>query len=161
MSYPKTIYLIRHAEETGDKNDPHLSAAGRQRANALVNLFGRDGRLAPVDFLIAADRSKHSNRSIETLQPLALATGLRLNTEFDDDEFKALAKRLLTGKKYVGATVLIAWHHSTISNLAKALGIKSGDLPSKSWPDSVYDWVWIISYDDQSRASIRQELQGV
>lgn len=163
MTYPRTAYLLRHAEENpSDPTDIHLSAAGRKRAVALVELFGRGGRFAGAQFLIAADRSKHSNRSAETLQPLALATGLRLNTEFEDDEWKDLAARLVgkkAGKKYADAVVVIAWHHHSLPALAKALGVPAKALPWKEWPNDVYDQVWVLRFDASGVRSIESEPQ--
>lgn len=158
--YPKTIFLIRHAEEDGDKNNPHLSMEGYERAAALVTLFGPGGRLAPVQYLIAADRSKHSNRSVETLETLANWLHLKVGHEFDDDEYKALAKRLLTGKKYADATILVCWHHSSLPALAKALGVNYASMPSRTWPDDVFDQVWIIDFD-RFGPVIRSEPQGL
>lgn len=155
---PSRVMLIRHAEKPADDNDPHLSAAGRQRSYALVDMFGPGGRLAGAQFLFAADKSKHSNRSVETLQPLALATHQDINHDYEDDEYKALAKRLKDGKKYRDATVLICWHHGTIPALARALGVRSEYLPWKTWPDDVFDQVWVLDFAWGS-ATIRAEAQ--
>ena len=64
--------------------------------------------------------------------------------EFKDDEFNQAAHEVLTNPKYVGKTVLIAWHHGKIPELAKALGAK--DVPDK-WDPNVFDRVWEITYD--------------
>lgn len=159
MSGPRRVMIIRHAEKPLSDADPHLSPLGRARAYDLVNLFSRGGRLAGAQFLFAADRSKHSNRCIETLQPLALALGLRLNTEFDDDEWKELAKRLLSGKKYQDAVILCCWHHGSIPALAKALGVWAAALPMKKWPDDCFDQVWVIDFHPPGMIAIRAEGQ--
>lgn len=116
MTYPVTVYLIRHGEKTSDDNNPHLSPEGRARACRLRQLFGLDGRIGRPNFLFAADRSKHSNRSVETLEPLASVLGLEIDHHWDDDEYKDLAKRIAGRKakvKYQGARILIAWHHES------------------------------------------------
>ena len=52
---------------------------------------------------------------------------------------------MLTDPKYAGKTVLIAWHHGTIPDLAKALGVKD---PPQKWQDEVFDRVWEITYSN-------------
>lgn len=160
MSSPNLIFLMRHAEKA-DGDSIHLSEQGYRRAEALVGLFGPGGRLAGVQYLIAADKSKHSDRSRETLIPLALALGLSISRDYDDDEYKALAKRLLSGKKYAGATILVCWHHENLPALAKALGVRSKDLPWKEWPDDMYDRVWILDFGQPGVVSVTSEAQGV
>lgn len=156
------IMIIRHAEKPDDDNDIGLSEAGRMRAHKLIGLFGYHGRLSGVWYLFATDRSRHSNRSFETLQPLADALGYDISHDYDDDEYKSLARRIKTGKKYEDAVILIAWHHGNIPALAKALGVRAADLPWKTWPDNVFDQVWIIDISKPGLVPmIRAEAQGV
>lgn len=161
MSGPRRVMIIRHAEKPADDQNIHLSQQGWDRAAALVGLFGPGGRLAGVEYLIAAKRSKHSNRSVETLMRLSGVLAEDIDHGYDEDEYKELAKRIKTGKKYQGSTVLICWHHGTIPALAKALGVKASNLPSKSWPDEVFDRVWIIDFDPPGLVAIRSEPQGL
>lgn len=161
MTGPRRVLIIRHAEKPADDQNIHLSRQGDYRASALFKLFGPGGRLAGLQYLIAADKSKHSNRSVETLEPLANRLDEDVDHHFEEDEYKDLAKRIKTGKKYQGSTVLICWHHGTIPALAKALGVKASNLPSKSWPDEVFDRVWIIDFDPPGLVAIRSEPQGL
>jgi broad specificity phosphatase PhoE len=157
----KRVMIIRHAEKPAAENDIHLSDQGQRRAQALVGLFGRAGRLGGVQFLVATNRSKHSNRCFETLFPLALSLITKINDDYEDEEYKELARRLKSGRKYRDATVLIAWHHGNIPALAKALGVRSKDLPAKSWPDEVFDRVWILDFSEQGQVTVRSESQQV
>jgi hypothetical protein len=67
--WPKTVYIIRHAEKPKDPHDPNLSPQGVERAQALATncekLFGK------LDCLFAAETSAGSARSVETINPLA------------------------------------------------------------------------------------------
>jgi broad specificity phosphatase PhoE len=67
--WPKTVYIIRHAEKPEDPHDPNLSPQGVERAQALATncekLFGE------LDRLFAAETSAGSVRSVETINPLA------------------------------------------------------------------------------------------
>lgn len=144
-SGPHIILIIRHAEKP-DPNDAapdiNLSKRGYQRADALARTI--PDHFPRPDFLLATKQSKSSNRPIETITPLAAALHEKIEAEFKDDEFNQAAHEVLTNPKYVGKTVLIAWHHGKIPELAKALGAK--DVPDK-WDPNVFDRVWEITYD--------------
>jgi broad specificity phosphatase PhoE len=139
---PAIVMIIRHAEKPADK-DPNLSPRGYQRADALATVI--PAHFPKPDFLIATKRSSHSDRPLETITPLAKAMHLEIDQKFKDDDFADLAQSVLTDPKYAGKTVLIAWHHGKIPDLAHALGAK--DAPGK-WPgEAVFDRVWKITYD--------------
>ena len=144
---PHIVMVIRHGEkpEAGDdgQKDPDLSPRGYQRAEALAKVI--PDHFPRPDFLIATMKSKGSNRPAETITPLAQALHEPIEMTFKDAEFDQLAHAVLTDPKYSGKTVLIAWHHGKIPELAKALGIK--DAPDK-WDPNVFDRVWEITFKD-------------
>ncbi len=142
---PRRILLIRHAEKSGDKTDPHLNARGYARAAALARLF--PARFEAPDFLLATKASAHSNRPVETITPLARALHLPIDKRFAEDECAALAKELLSRGRYSGKTMLICWHHGTIPALAAALGVVN---PPSPWPDAQFDRIWLIQYAGRS-----------
>src|SRR5689334_227829 len=106
---PHIVMIIRHAEKTGEKSDSDLSKKGYERADALATVF--PAHFPRPDFLIAAKKSKNSNRSVETITPLAKALHEEIESKYKDKEYSELAHELLTDPKYAGKTVLIAWHH--------------------------------------------------
>jgi phosphohistidine phosphatase SixA len=142
---PHIVLIIRHAEKP-DPNDAtpdiNLSKRGFQRADALAKII--PDHFPKPDFLIATKQSKNSNRPVETITPLAAALHEKIEAEFKDDEFEQTAQEVLTDPKFAGKTILIAWHHGKIPELAKALGAK--DVPDK-WNPNVFDRVWEITYD--------------
>ena len=143
---PRVVMIIRHAEkpdEADGKKDPNLSKRGVERAQALAKVIPE--HFPKPDFLIAAKRSKGSNRPGETIAPLAKALDEKVESKFKDSEFDGLAQAVLTDPKYAGKVVLIAWHHKEIPGLAKALGVK--DVPDK-WKSKVFDRVWEITYEN-------------
>ncbi|HUA63385.1 MAG TPA: hypothetical protein VML19_31815 [Verrucomicrobiae bacterium] len=71
LSAPKQILLIRHAEKSFAKADPHLNPRGLERAAALPKLF--PGQFDTLGFIFAAAPSRHSNRPIVTVTPLSRA----------------------------------------------------------------------------------------
>ena len=142
---PHLVMIIRHAEKTSDKTDADLSKKGYERADALATSF--PAHFPRPDFLIAAKRSKNSNRSVETITPLSKALHEQIESKYKDKEYEELAHELLTDPKYAGKTVLIAWHHGKLPELAKALGAK--DVPDK-WSDEVFNRVWELTYEKGS-----------
>lgn len=131
------IMVMRHGEDIG-QHDFHLNPRGFQRAAALPKLFG--ARLPKPQVIIASRATKGSNRPVETVEPLAKALDLSIDTRFRDDDFRALADRLLSDERYAGKVVLVCWHHGSIPKLARALGVPN---PPK-WPDDQFDHVWVI-----------------
>jgi phosphohistidine phosphatase SixA len=139
---PHIVMIIRHAEKTSEKTDAGLSKKGYERADALATVL--PAHFPRPDFLIAAKRSKNSNRSVETITPLSKVLHEEIESKFKDKEYNELAHELLTDPKYAGKTVLIAWHHGKLPELAKALGAK--DVPDR-WEDDVFNRVWEITYE--------------
>lgn len=138
---PRQILLIRHGEKNGDKSDPHLNPRGYARAAALVRLFPT--RFDTPQFLFATHQSAHSNREVETIEPLAGTLRLEIDSRFADEEYAALAKELLSKPAYGDKNLLLCWHHGRIPELAAALGVAHPPAP---WPDAQFDRVWKIEY---------------
>ena len=139
-SGPSIIMLMRHAEDVGER-DFNLSPRGFQRAAALPKLFG--SRLPKPDIIIATRASKGSNRPMETVEPLARALDLPIDNRFRDDDYRTLAKYLMTDQRYDGKVVLVCWHHGKLEQLARALGVKDAPV----WPDDQFDHVWVLGRD--------------
>jgi broad specificity phosphatase PhoE len=164
VTFPSKILIIRHAEKPDDDDDIHLSPLGQKRAEALVTLFDdsqNGGRFPRISFIFATEASHKSNRPVETVAPLANALQLKVHDGFEDDEFKALASRLLKKDKYEHAVVLICWHHGKIPDLAKSLGVKSKQLPAKKFPDESFDQIWVLDYNQEGLVHIHVEAQGL
>ncbi|HEX8914016.1 MAG TPA: histidine phosphatase family protein [Humisphaera sp.] len=138
---PLRILIIRHAEKPDDRDDPHLSARGRARAAALARVVPE--RFARPDFVVAARTSAHSNRSVETVTPLAESLRVPVDDALKDEQSDELARRLLTDRRYAGKVVLVCWHHGKIPDVARALG--AAGVPAK-WKDPVFDRVWEVTF---------------
>ena len=143
---PRIIMIIRHAEKPADSattKNPDLSPAGALRAAALAKVIL--DHFPKPDFLFATKRSAHSNRPVETIEPLSKAMHLPIDDSFADADVAGIAHEVLTNAKYDGATILIAWHHEKIPDLAKALGVANAP---DAWKAEVFDRVWEITYDN-------------
>jgi hypothetical protein len=171
--YPQCVLIIRHAEKTGDKDDVHLSKEGQARAEVLEQLFvksrERPDPFPTPDFIFAACEHKDSKRPVETVTPLAKKLKLTINDHYDNklppkdakdkpkkDGAAELRDELFNTPKYYGKTILIAWRHSTLPELAKTL--KAEKVPEK-WDDAVFDRVWQINYDNEGRATFHDRPQ--
>ena len=153
-----------------DDGGRHLSIRGSARAAGLPSLFsaalpqlsckfhaheegfvgeyrqiplkGTAPRFPTPNHIFATERSKHSNRPLETILPLATALNLPVNDSLKDDDagIKKLVNAVLN--EFPGQIVLICWHHGKIPEIAKALGIAK---PPK-WDGKVFDRVWEITF---------------
>jgi phosphohistidine phosphatase SixA len=150
---PTEVLIIRHGEEP--KDGPHLDDQGRARAKALVKLF-QDPFSMPTA-LFAAKSSKHSERSVETLEPLAKALGVEIDTRFSDEEVNKIANSVLHGARHAGGNVIICWHRETIRELASALGVAN----PPEWPSEQYDHIWRISFSKDRKVTMTDEPMGI
>ncbi|WP_162943997.1 MULTISPECIES: histidine phosphatase family protein [unclassified Rhizobium] len=135
---PVKILVMRHAEKPDDPGDPNLSAAGQARAKALAAWYPES--FGPPDFIFAATPSKHSERPVQTVQPLAEALGIELCTSYADENYGALAYTLLSKPKLEGKAILVCWHHGNIPGLMRALGALEGSYPDP-WAPTVFNLV--------------------
>jgi len=145
------VLIIRHAEDADTGNG--LSPRGQQRAKAykdyFVNFTVNSRRFEP-DLVFAAKDSKQSHRPSLTVEAFAKAANLQIDTRFGNKQSAELAAAVrATGQ---GKRILICWRHPYIPDLLRALGAKPEDLlPRGKWPGSVYDWVILLSYDQDGR----------
>jgi phosphohistidine phosphatase SixA len=151
----KQILLIRHAEKPDDPEDPNLTSRGEKRAHKLAKMLRE--RYGAIDEIFAATASKHSNRPVLTVTPLAKAVGERIRDGIADQDYGVLAERLLSLQKHDGKRIVICWHHGHIPDLARALG--ATDVP-KHWPHTVFDRVWNLEFagDDVTLTDEAQKL---
>jgi hypothetical protein len=146
---PSRIILMRHGEKTGDPEDIHLSEAGKQRADGLASYipatFGRP------DFIFAAARSKRSIRSIETVEPLAAATGVPVQHDIEDNDFEDLVREIFSNPAYRDKTIVICWHHQKLPQIASLLGAPPGSYP-EPWSEDLYNIILDFRYDPKTDA---------
>jgi hypothetical protein len=145
------VLIIRHAEDGGEGQD--LAPRGHERAEAYKNYFLNftvdSKRLEPAVILAAKD-SKKSHRPRLTVEPFAKAAKLKIDTRFGNSQSTQLAADLRANHQ--GKVILICWRHPYVPDLLRALGAKPEDLlPRGKWPGAVYDWVILLSFDQDGR----------
>jgi hypothetical protein len=145
------ILIIRHAEDPPSGHG--LSPRGEQRAGAYKNYFLNftvdSKRLEPNAVVVAAD-SKQSHRPRLTVERFAKAAKLPIDSRFANKQPADLAAALRA--KYQEKVILICWHHGQIPALLRALGADPATLlPNGKWPRNVFDWVIMVSFDENGR----------
>ena len=90
-----TLLIIRHAEKPDDGDG--LTPAGEARAKAYVDYFKNfkvHGEPLKLDAIFAAADSRGSRRPRLTVEPLASALGLPVNTSYKDKDYQLLVDEL-------------------------------------------------------------------
>jgi phosphohistidine phosphatase SixA len=144
---PSRIILMRHADKTDDPYNEDLSDAGAARAEHLVTYIPQT--FGKPDYIIATAHSKHSNRPRETVAPLANALGMKVQHDFENDDFEDLVDEIFSNPEYKGKTLVICWHHGNLPAIAALLGAPRGSYPDP-WPEDAYNIILDFRYDSNS-----------
>jgi hypothetical protein len=143
------VSIIRHAEDA--ESGRGLSPRGQERAEAYKDYFLKftvDSKRLEPDAIFAAKDSKPSQRPSLTVEPFAKAAKLPIDTGFKSNQSAELAAALRATEQ--AKVILICWRHGNIPDLLRALGAKPESLlPHGKWPGHVYDWVILLSYDQE------------
>ena len=144
---PGRIILMRHADKPEDPEDEDLSEAGMARAEHLATYIPRI--FGKPDYIIATAHSKHPDRPIETVKPLAEALGMKVQHDIGDDDFEELVNEIFSNPAYHGKTVVVCWHHGKLPAIAAMLGASAGSYPDP-WPEDAYNIILDLRYDPNS-----------
>ena len=129
------VLVVRHGEKaTGGGNDPELSPAGHERANALARIL-KDSQMTAI-FVTEFKRTQ------ETAAPTAKETHIT-PTIVPSTDIAGLALKL----RAMNANALVVGHSNTIPDLMKALGIA---IPINI-PDADYTEIFVVSLSDPPR----------
>jgi hypothetical protein len=143
------VLIIRHAENGG--KDQHLAPRGEQRAEAYKDYFLKftvDSKRREPTVIFAAKDSKKSHRPRLTVEPFAKAANLKIDTRFGNDQSVDVAADLRANQQ--GKVILVCWRHPYIPALLRALGANPETfLPNGKWTGAVYDWVILLSFDQE------------
>jgi len=147
------IIFVRHGEKeaTGD----NLNCQGLNRAMELPKvLVGKFG--TPARIFVPAVNSKKSTghaRMFQTASPLAIKYGLKINSQFDVDDYPGLA----AGLEAQSGTVVVVWEHKAMDNILKALGVK---MHGTKWGDDDFDSIWIVTIKN-GKAELTMDKEGL
>jgi hypothetical protein len=145
------VLIIRHAEDAGSGDG--ISPLGEKRAEAYKNYFlnfAVDSKRQQPTVIFAAKDSKKSHRPRLTVEPFAKAANLKIDTRFGNNQPADLAADLRANQQ--GKVILICWRHPYIPALLGSLGANPETfLPNGKWPGGVYNWVILLSFDQDGR----------
>jgi broad specificity phosphatase PhoE len=136
-----TVLVVRHAEKaSATAKDPHLSAAGKQRARDLAHAAGAAG--------VTAIYASHFQRTQETVAPLAAALHLTPVVK-NADLTEELVEEIRNTRR--GQTVLVCGHSDTVPEIVKRL---SGAVVDPV-PDARFDGLYVVTLheDETGRAT--------
>lgn len=159
------IMLLRHAEKPAKDNAPFgvtrkgqrskeaLTVRGWQRAGALANLFApahghfQHPSLATPQFLYASKPRlrKGSRRSLQTIIPLGEKLSVKINSEFERDEYEKMLADVFSRN----GVALICWQREYIPDIASLI-LGSKKITPKDWPEDRYDMIWVFDLDRSS-----------
>jgi hypothetical protein len=157
---PGMVVILRH----GEKPDPEgvdLSERGRQRAQALVNVFKERPELnvngkPVVIYAMLPGGNDDSRRPMQTVEPTSKALGIPMVTTYTHLEYEQMVKAIFENPAYVGKTVVVCWEHHVIPDMARAFGVKK---PPGKWHGDVFDRFWVITYPGgEARMIVAPEL---
>lgn len=137
------LLIMRHAEKSGDPDDPHLSPIGQRRAQQLATYIPQG--FGTPSCLFASAKSKHSERPIETLGPLSVAANVPLDDSFADQDYGALAHHLLKKDRFEGVLTVVCWHHGNIPSMMHALGLADATYPDP-WDRAVFNLILDVTF---------------
>ena len=124
--------------------------------NSNVTRFG-----TPVAiYAMARSHPDHGSlRPIETVTPLSSALGITLNTNYQKDDYQAMANAIMSNPKYMGKMVLICWEHTVIPQIVQAFGYKTGP---QNWDgDAYFDRTWVLNFSNGRPVGFNDYIQHV
>jgi phosphohistidine phosphatase SixA len=137
---PALIVVVRHAEKASEpKNDPPLTAAGKQRAQHLAEVL-RDMKLSAII-------TTQYLRMHDTAQPAAAALQvtpetLPVNDVYNPAEIAAHVKAIIAAlRRHAGGSALVIAHGNMVPEIIAALG--GPRLPRIC--DPVYDHLFVLA----------------
>ena len=152
-----TVFLVRHAEK-GDApaQDPPLSEAGKQRAEALARLLQTAGvrGIYTSQFLRTQQTAEPlAKRLGVTASPVALGVKPSNPREVTEESIRELTKKV---EAHAGEAVLIVGHSNSIPEVIRTLG---GDAVPKI-DESRFDDLFVVTVYAGGRAKVVQLKYG-
>ncbi len=156
----ETIVLLRHAEKPPNGLG-QLDCQGLNRALALPAVIRRD--FGKPDIIFAPDPAHPKTddgtqydyiRPLATIEPTAIAFTMPVQADIGVADWGALAKQLDAPALH-SALVLVAWEHSDIVKLARALVAAHAGNPANipDWDRNDFDSIYVLRITRTSSAS--------
>lgn len=156
----ETIVFFRHGEKPSGGYG-QLTCQGFNRSirlpDVLLAKFGKPTFLyAPNPALKINDPagSFYYVRPLATIEPVAIQTGVSVNTNYGYSDVTGLRNILIRSSK-ANATIFVAWEHDylvkTVQSIMNAYG---GGAPVPAWSTGDYDSLYIVRVNYFSDGSV-------
>ncbi|MGB8516314.1 MAG: hypothetical protein WCD45_00355 [Gallionella sp.] len=164
-----TIVIVRHGEKP-TMGLGQLSCKGLNRSLALANVLqSRYGIPVVIYAPNPADKKYDKGvpyayvRPLATIEPLAIASGLPVNLDWDMQDISHLSRALLSQTE---GTQVVAWEHHYADKLARNLMATLGSDPTTvpDWNDDDFDSIYRVDIAGQMpnrHAVFTREQQGL
>ncbi len=142
-----TIIMVRHAEKELTGDDPMLTQAGIERAEALAYFL--------KDIDIDAVYDTPYNRTRLTAKPVADAKGIPLQTvtNLRGEGLKAAIDEIC--EKYKGKTVLMTSHSNVVPVMIKLVKNEPVEgVQIEMINESIYDNIYFITFNKRENAKV-------
>ncbi len=147
----ETIVLLRHGEKPASGLG-QLDCQGLNRSLALPAVIRRDFGTPTALFAPNPAEMKQDGgvdyayiRPLATIEPTAIAFGLPVDVSHGVQNWLDLA-HALQAPQYASAVVVVAWEHTDIVKLARALMTEHGGNPANipDWNRADFDSVFVL-----------------
>jgi hypothetical protein len=164
----ETIVFIRHGEKPAGGLG-QLDCQGLNRALALPAViqraFGRPDAIFapdPADAKIDSGKSYDYIRPLATIEPTAIALGMPVDTSIGVADWAALGRVLQTAP-YANALVIVAWEHSDIVKMVRALVASHGGDPAAvpDWDYRDFDSIYVVKIGDDGKIGFARRREGL
>ncbi|MDQ1593244.1 MAG: hypothetical protein QOG71_3871 [Pyrinomonadaceae bacterium] len=140
-----TVFVVRHAERdesNPNDRDPHLTEAGRARAQALAHVLGSAGvRAVYTSTFVRTQETAQPLASLKALQPVRL------------DQAAQLRQDILS--RHAGKVVLVVGHSDTGPELIRLLGGGGFRIGERE-----FDRLFVVQVFGPGRAAVAELRYG-
>lgn len=143
-SAQEVVYVVRHAEQVKGTENPHLTMAGRQRAQLLAKFLDDAG--------ITAVYSSHASRTVQTATPTATMAGVQVS-QVPRADTAALIERIR--REQPTGRVLVVGHSETVPQILAGLGHPTPITIDKADYDNVFV---VVPREGTAPLVVRQRL---
>ena len=168
-SAQQTIVFFRHGEKPA-AGLGNLTCQGFNRSLALPTVLL--SRFGVPDYLYAPNPqvkmsdpggSYYYVRPLATIEPIAVKTGVSINTKYGYTEIAGLQSLLIQPAK-ADSTIFVAWEHAylqkAVQNIMNAYG---GRAPVPAWTTGDYDSLYVVrvNYGGTITATFERQTEGL
>jgi phosphohistidine phosphatase SixA len=129
----QVVYLIRHAEQMLDVDDPPLTKAGHKRAKAWAGILEKSG--------IKVVYTSKKRRTQQTGEHIAQALGIPLQS-VPRKEVTRLVNNIRT--RHADDPVLIVTHKRQMPKIFRELGLSRDVSENVTFPRDEYDHLFVV-----------------